>query len=999
MAQARHVLFEWGTSTSYGSEITAQNSPISSTSLQSVYANLTNLTPGATYHYRVVATNSAGTSQGGDISFTTPLVDAFWVNTNNGMISGDVHSLAVNSQNHIFAGMNNSSGKKGVYRSKDGGKTWTAINTNMIANSVTDIAINSSGHIFLATNPDGVFRSTDNGDTWTQINTNLHNRQVNTIAIDADNRIFVGCEDWGIFRSTDNGDTWTRTVNGMPALFVTTIDIDGQGGIYTGTRNEGIYYSGDHGSSWSARNKSLELSSTDVLTLAFGETSVVYAGIWNAGIYRSTDSGSNWQPLNMNSKGSLIRKFLNVENEQLYGITWGSRTVYRSLDGGGNWDALDAGLDDTYARCIAMDSSGYLYLGTWTGGVYKSAKPVTSPKPALSIQDATNIDIDAATLNGSVNAKGSVVTVAFEYGPTLSYGNTTYAIPSSVSDTFAVSFSADITGLTANITYHCRAVVIMSDNTHLYSSDKSFTTPAFSQKERRALIALYNSTNGDNWTNAENKWKAPPVSADGFHTAEFEWFGIKTAGSHVSEIVLTNNNLAGTLPDEIGDFPYLNELWLNINYVSGKIPDKLGYCANLVELWLSHNQLNGTVPSELQNLKKLHYFCVDYNELTGAIPEWIGTFPELASMEWQGNQFSGVIPSEIGNLPLGKLHLTDNQLSGEIPSSITNLQKTMNSTEFGLSFNMLESNNQVVMDFLDSYSRDWEKTQTVPPKNITASLLSPSSIRLNWTPIAFKDSVGHYRIYFGTEAGAYSDSVVTNSKSDSVYTFSNLNYNTTYYFRIKSFTAEHGPYAKDPYPVRPYQQNDLLSVYSQEISCKTGILKPVVTTSSADSITNSTAVLHGSVNPNGNEVMVRFEYGITTDYGDSVLAEPTPVSGSVVIPVRKIITGLSANTTYHYRILATNASFREHGSDLSFTTTSLAQQVATPTFDIQSGLYYAPIEVAISCLTPGAIIRYTLDNSEPTESSAVYSTSAANYEFNHGQSESLLFQLDAQRNG
>ena len=68
--------FEYGTTTSYGSR-TASTSAGSGTSALTVYAVPTNLQPGVTYHVRVVATNSVGTTRGADVAFTTmgaPLV-------------------------------------------------------------------------------------------------------------------------------------------------------------------------------------------------------------------------------------------------------------------------------------------------------------------------------------------------------------------------------------------------------------------------------------------------------------------------------------------------------------------------------------------------------------------------------------------------------------------------------------------------------------------------------------------------------------------------------------------------------------------------------------------------------------------------------------------------------------------------------------------------------------------------------------------------------------
>jgi phosphodiesterase/alkaline phosphatase D-like protein len=68
--QATTWYVEYGTSTAYGAR-TANQSAGSGTANTAVSANLTGLTPGTTYHYRVVATNSSGTARGSDGIFTT----------------------------------------------------------------------------------------------------------------------------------------------------------------------------------------------------------------------------------------------------------------------------------------------------------------------------------------------------------------------------------------------------------------------------------------------------------------------------------------------------------------------------------------------------------------------------------------------------------------------------------------------------------------------------------------------------------------------------------------------------------------------------------------------------------------------------------------------------------------------------------------------------------------------------------------------------------------
>jgi hypothetical protein len=66
------VTFNYGPTVSYGSTVTASQSPLASgAGAASVSYALTGLTCGTTYHFRVVGANSAGTSNGGDLSFTT----------------------------------------------------------------------------------------------------------------------------------------------------------------------------------------------------------------------------------------------------------------------------------------------------------------------------------------------------------------------------------------------------------------------------------------------------------------------------------------------------------------------------------------------------------------------------------------------------------------------------------------------------------------------------------------------------------------------------------------------------------------------------------------------------------------------------------------------------------------------------------------------------------------------------------------------------------------
>ena len=184
--------------------------------------------------------------------------------------------------------------------------------------------------------------------------------------------------------------------------------------------------------------------------------------------------------------------------------------------------------------------------------------------------------------------------------------------------------------------------------------------------DRLALVALYNATDGANWTNNTN-WLS--------NEALSEWFGVSTdVNGRVTRLYLHLNGLNGAIPVELGGLASLQELFLFRNELSGAIPVELGGLASLTRLHLSQNELSGEIPAELGNLTSLKWLFLHENELSGEIPTELGSLTSLKWLYLTQNMLSGAIPVALGKLTnLEYLSLSQNELSGAIPVELGNL--------------------------------------------------------------------------------------------------------------------------------------------------------------------------------------------------------------------------------------------------------------------------------------------------------------------------------------
>lgn len=225
-----------------------------------------------------------------------------------------------------------------------------------------------------------------------------------------------------------------------------------------------------------------------------------------------------------------------------------------------------------------------------------------------------------------------------------------------------------IISLLAVAAFACREATqpISPDTSPLSFQEAGFTScgsvTEIPEVECEALVALYNSTDGPNWTN-NTGWLQT--------TSPCSWFGIQCYTGSVIGIDLTENALTGTIPAVLGNLQALSGLNLRYNQLNGPIPPQLGDIP-VVNLNLRNNQLSGPIPPELGNIRNgrsLVRLELNNNQLVGPIPPEVMTLADgsLRYLDLSTNQLTGPIPAEFTGDEIDFVFLYGNLLSGPVP--------------------------------------------------------------------------------------------------------------------------------------------------------------------------------------------------------------------------------------------------------------------------------------------------------------------------------------------
>ncbi len=186
-----------------------------------------------------------------------------------------------------------------------------------------------------------------------------------------------------------------------------------------------------------------------------------------------------------------------------------------------------------YIPSLPLDFAGVARTNPPDIGAYEF-----TAMPDVITTNATDITQVAATLNGSINAKGFDVNSYFDYGLTNTYGSTLPGDPALVTGNSPVAVAAIISGLAPNTTYHFRIRAVTSVGIILYGEDMTFTTSG-----PQCPMPTGVSASSVTATTATLSWSEPsPAPGSGY---EYEIRTSGEAGSGPAGLVTSGSTASG----------------------------------------------------------------------------------------------------------------------------------------------------------------------------------------------------------------------------------------------------------------------------------------------------------------------------------------------------------------------------------------------------------------------------------------------------------------------
>ncbi|OMO83241.1 hypothetical protein CCACVL1_11492 [Corchorus capsularis] len=244
-----------------------------------------------------------------------------------------------------------------------------------------------------------------------------------------------------------------------------------------------------------------------------------------------------------------------------------------------------------------------------------------------------------------------------------------------------------------------------------------------------------------------DSWNEESIDFDGCPSS---WNGIVCNGGNVAGVILdnlslsadaglsvfsnltklvrlsmSNNSIAGVIPDNIGDFKSLEFLDVSNNLFSSSLPPGLGKLGSLRNLSLAGNNFSGSIPDTISGLASIQSLDLSRNSLSGSLPTSLTRLNNLLYLNLSSNQFTKRIPKGFELISgLQVLDLHGNMLDGSLDGEFFLLS---NASHVDFSKNMLQSSSS--QKLLPGISESI-KYLNLSHNQLTGSLVGDAELRL-----------------------------------------------------------------------------------------------------------------------------------------------------------------------------------------------------------------------------------------------------------------------------
>jgi hypothetical protein len=805
-----------------------------------------------------------------------------------------------------------------IYTSTNGGATWT--NSSVPALQWSAIASSSDGtRLAAAANALGlIFTSTNGGATFTQ--SSAPTNSYRAIASSSDGtRLAAAALGRGIYTSTNNGATWTLTSAPTFQLWISLASsFDGRR-LIAGINNGGIYTSTDGGVTWTPSGAT---NASWWSIASSGDGTRIAAVVNGGGIFTSAGAASplvpnktfHYQLVGLSSAGMSLGSdltfttaagFPTVTTLAASQVADTHASLNGTIDTGGlNTTAyFEYGLTPSYGAYSATNSLAatnttllvssliaglspytvyqYRLVGINSGGTRMGDNltfTTAASPPTVTTLPATAVTVSNATLNGTVNPKGGATLAYFQYGLTTNYGylggfsvlpttNATLSMPGLVVNSLPGAAGTNWTQTSA-------------PNTNWYSI-------AYSADGTR-LAAVING--GGIWTSTNSgvTWQQTSAPSSFWYSIACSANGTRlAAASYSTGQIWTSTNSGGTWT-LVFNAPGTNwnsiassadGMRLVVSAVSGGIFTSTDGGVTWTQtsapsaIWTVASSAGGTRLAAAAD--------------NGGI--WTSTDGATWTLTSAPTNYWLSIASSADGMRLAAVQYNAGQIWTSTNGGLTWSQT---SAPAGQWFSIASSADGMRLAAVINGGGIWSSADG---GGTWAASDAPSAA---WSTIA--SSGDGMRLAAGVSGGGIWTSVGTAS---------NLQVGTLYNYRLVGF-------------------NSGGTGLGSNLTFITSPAVPSVSTHAASGITGTNCTLNGTVNPDGAATTAYFRYGLTTIYGSFSATNSLPATNTT-FPVSDLISNLTANTTYHFQLVASNSLGIGLGSDLTFTTTAAAPTVTT----------------------------------------------------------------------